>query len=156
MPYELRNRPRSPLSLCGSVVEHRRAESEDLRFDFSWGLRIFSLSHVCDKMKNIFLYFVTELTISVILFILPRLIFYFLTSLLDIVSTLRWEIAPWSFLRGVERVKEILWKTLLLNGYGAGFRWLLLIGTGVGVVWGGGVGGGRWGRWGVLRIRESL
>ena len=145
MSYKLRNRPHWPLSLCGSVVEHRGAESEDLRFDCSWGLRIFSLSHVCDKMKNIFLYFVTELTISVILFILPRLIFYFLTSLLDIVLTLRWEIAPWSFLRGVERVKEILWKTLLLNGYGAGFRGLLLIGTGVGVVGGGGVGGGCWG-----------
>ena len=36
---ELRNR--SPWGLCGSVLEHRSAESEDLRFDSAWGLRIF-------------------------------------------------------------------------------------------------------------------
>ena len=48
-PYEyvnireisISNRPRSPEGLCGSVVEHRSAESEGLRFDSSWGLRIF-------------------------------------------------------------------------------------------------------------------
>ena len=51
--YELRNRPRSPLSLCNSVVEHRSAESKSLRFD-SCGLRIFCLSHARDKTKNIF------------------------------------------------------------------------------------------------------
>ena len=50
--YELRNKPRSPWSLCGSVVEHRSAESEGLRFDSSWGLRIFSLSHARDKTKK--------------------------------------------------------------------------------------------------------
>ena len=43
-----------------SVVEHRSAESEGLRFDSSWGLRIFSLSHARDKTKNISL-FLTEL-----------------------------------------------------------------------------------------------
>ena len=43
------------------VVEHRSAESEGLTLDSSWGLRIFSLSHALDKMKNIFLYFFTEL-----------------------------------------------------------------------------------------------
>ena len=59
--HELRNRPRSLESLCGSVVEHRSAESEGLRFDSLWGLRIFSLSHARDKTKNIFLYFFTEL-----------------------------------------------------------------------------------------------
>ena len=48
-------------SLCGSVVEHRSAEFEGLRFDSSWGLRIFSLSHARDKTKNIFLYFFGEL-----------------------------------------------------------------------------------------------
>ena len=32
----------------------RSADSKDLRFDFSWGLRIFSLSHARDKTKNIF------------------------------------------------------------------------------------------------------
>ena len=39
-------------SLCGSVVEHGSAESEGLRFDSSWGLRIFSLSHARDKTKK--------------------------------------------------------------------------------------------------------
>ena len=43
-------------NLCGSVVEHQSLESEGLRFDSSWGLRVFPLSHACDKMKNIFLY----------------------------------------------------------------------------------------------------
>ena len=43
------------------MVEHRSAESEGLRFDSSWELRIFSLSHARDKTKNIFLYFFTEL-----------------------------------------------------------------------------------------------
>ena len=37
--------------VCGSVVEHWSAESEGLRFDSSWGLRIFSLSHAHDKTK---------------------------------------------------------------------------------------------------------
>ena len=41
-----------PWSLCGSVVEHRSAESEDPRFDSLWGLRIFSLSHTRDKTKK--------------------------------------------------------------------------------------------------------
>ena len=43
-------------NLCGSVVEHQSLESDGLRFDSSWGLRVFPLSHACDKMKNIFLY----------------------------------------------------------------------------------------------------
>ena len=38
-----------------SVVEHRSTESESLRFDSSWGLRIFSLSHTYHQTKNIFL-----------------------------------------------------------------------------------------------------
>ena len=49
------------LSLCGSLVEHSSAESEGLRFDSSWGLRIFSFSHAREMTKNIFLYFFTEL-----------------------------------------------------------------------------------------------
>ena len=53
--HELRNRPRSPWNLCGSVVEHRSVESEGLRFVSSWGIRIFSLSHACNKTNNIFL-----------------------------------------------------------------------------------------------------
>ena len=35
-------------------LEHRNAESEGLRFDTSWGLRIFSLSHARDKTKKHF------------------------------------------------------------------------------------------------------
>ena len=50
--YELHNRPRSPWSLCGSVIEHWSAETEGLRLDSSWGLRIFSLSHARDKRKK--------------------------------------------------------------------------------------------------------
>ena len=38
--YELRNGPCPPKSLWGSVVKHRSAESENLRFDFSWRLEI--------------------------------------------------------------------------------------------------------------------
>ena len=45
--YELRNRPRSTWSLCGSVVEHLSAESEGLRCDSSWGLPFFFL---CPKL----------------------------------------------------------------------------------------------------------
>ena len=59
MSYELRNRPRSLLSLHGSVIEHQIVESKGLRFDFSWGLRIFSLSYAHDKKKkhlSMFLY----------------------------------------------------------------------------------------------------
>ena len=43
------------------MLEHQSAESEGLRFDSSWELRVFSLSHTREKMKNIFLYFFTEL-----------------------------------------------------------------------------------------------
>ena len=57
----LRNRLHSPYSLCGSVVEYQRAGSEVLRFDSSWRLRTFSLSQVCDKTENIFLYFFIKL-----------------------------------------------------------------------------------------------
>ena len=39
--FKFRSEPRSPQSLCGSVVEHRSAESEGLRFDSSRGLQNF-------------------------------------------------------------------------------------------------------------------
>ena len=39
--FKLRSGPRSPQSLCGSVVEHQSAESEGLRFDSSRGLQSF-------------------------------------------------------------------------------------------------------------------
>ena len=68
--YGLRNAPSSPWSLCSSVVEHRSAESEGLRVDSSWGFRIFSLSHACDKTKNIFLDI--EIVIRVIIRIMER------------------------------------------------------------------------------------
>ena len=50
---ELRTRPRSPSTV--EFLGHRSAESVVLRFDSSWGLRIFSLSNARDKTKNIFL-----------------------------------------------------------------------------------------------------
>ena len=53
--HELFNRPCSPQSLWASVVEHWRAESQGLRFNSSWGLRNFSLSHTSDETKNILL-----------------------------------------------------------------------------------------------------
>ena len=53
---ELYDEPLSSLSLSGSEGEHQGSESEGLRFDSSWGLRLFTLSHACDKMKNIFFY----------------------------------------------------------------------------------------------------
>ena len=53
--YELRNRPRLPWSLCSLVVEHRSVESEGLRFDSSWGLRIFLCLKLVTRRKNIFL-----------------------------------------------------------------------------------------------------
>ena len=44
------------LAHCGVPVaqwlEHRSAESEGLKFDFSWILRIFSLSYARDKTKK--------------------------------------------------------------------------------------------------------
>ena len=48
--------PLSSSSLSGSEGEHQGMESECLRFDSSWGHRLFTLSHACDKMKNIFFY----------------------------------------------------------------------------------------------------
>ena len=48
---------RAHRNLCGSVVEHPSAESEGLRFDSSWGLRIFFSFYTRGKTKNIFLYF---------------------------------------------------------------------------------------------------
>ena len=49
-------KPRSPQSLCGSVVEHQSAESEGLRFDSSRGLQNFSLFHA----RDISIYLFTE------------------------------------------------------------------------------------------------
>ena len=59
--YELHNGSSSPYGLCSSAVEHQSAESGGLRFNSSWGLRIFSFSHTRDKTENMFLYFFTEL-----------------------------------------------------------------------------------------------
>ena len=53
--YELRNRLRSPQSLCSSEVELRSADSAGLKFDSVWGLRFSSLSRDREKTKNIFL-----------------------------------------------------------------------------------------------------
>ena len=76
---ELHNRPRSPLSLCGSVVEHWKAESEGLRFDSSWGL--FPLSYARDKTKkylSLFLYRAYNL---------PCLLFYLISIYFSILET---------------------------------------------------------------------
>ena len=46
---------------CGSVVEHWTPESQGIRFNSTLGFKIFSLLHACDRQKNVFLYFFTEL-----------------------------------------------------------------------------------------------
>ena len=68
--HELHKTPSSPWSICSSVVEHQSAESEGLRVDSSWGLRIFSLSHARDKKKNISLDI--ETVIRIIIRIMAR------------------------------------------------------------------------------------
>ena len=78
----------SPQTRCDSVVEHRSAETESLRFDSSWELRIVSLSHARDKTKNVFYFLLSsKLTIFLILFqsinvmnIVPRKINTLLTE----------------------------------------------------------------------------
>ena len=78
----------SPQTRCDSVVEHRSAETESLRFDSSWELRIVSLSHARDKTKNVFYFLLSsKLTIFLILFqsinvmnIVPRKIKTLLTE----------------------------------------------------------------------------
>ena len=54
-------------SLYGSVVEHRSAESEGLRFDSSRGLRIVSLSHARDKTKTSFTTVIIVTTITLVI-----------------------------------------------------------------------------------------
>ena len=51
--YKLRDRSRSPWGICGSVVQHRSAESEGLNFDSSWGL----CSTLVKRRKKILLSF---------------------------------------------------------------------------------------------------
>ena len=46
---------------CSATELELECGTIGLRFNSSWGLRIFSLSNACDKTKNIFLYFFTEL-----------------------------------------------------------------------------------------------
>ena len=53
--YGLRNAPSSPWSICSSMVEHRSAESEGLRVDSSWGLRVFFFVPRSWQDENIFL-----------------------------------------------------------------------------------------------------
>ena len=53
--------PNSMLDACHmnfviDLLTRKSLWCEGLRFDSSWGLRIFSLAHARDKMKNIFLY----------------------------------------------------------------------------------------------------
>ena len=44
-------------------LEHRSAESEGLRFDSSWGLRIFSSSRVRDKTKKTSFSIINDVTL---------------------------------------------------------------------------------------------
>ena len=46
---------------CSATELELECGTGGLRFNSSWGLRIFSLSNAHDKTKNIFLYFFTEL-----------------------------------------------------------------------------------------------
>ena len=59
MSNELRNKPLAHRGVSvAQWLEHRSAVSEGLRFDSSWRLRIFSLSHARDKTnKNLSLHF---------------------------------------------------------------------------------------------------
>ena len=43
------------------MIEQQSVDSEGLRFDSLWELTFSSLTHTCDKTKNIFLHFFTEL-----------------------------------------------------------------------------------------------
>ena len=52
------------------MEEHRSAESEALRFDSSWGLRILSWSRPRDKTKNIFLFLYRAQNLTSLLFCL--------------------------------------------------------------------------------------
>ena len=64
-----------PWSLWGSVVEHRNAESEGLRFDSSWRHRFFfSLSHARDMTKNIFLYLYQAQNLPSLLFLSKKIL----------------------------------------------------------------------------------
>lgn len=60
LKYHVCNRGSAIVHKFANKTVHRSAESEGLRFDSSWRLRIFSLSCAPDKTKNIFLYFFTE------------------------------------------------------------------------------------------------
>ena len=72
--YELRKGNCLPYSLCGSVVKHRSAESEGLRFDSSWGM--FSLSYARDETKNTFLFFFTDLKTNHLFTLFTRFFFF--------------------------------------------------------------------------------
>ena len=43
------------------MIEQQSVDSEGLRFDSLWELTFSSLTHTCDKTKNIFLHFFTKL-----------------------------------------------------------------------------------------------
>ena len=62
--HELRSGPGPPQTLRGSAVEHRRAESEDLRSDCHGDSEFFPLSHARgETKKKLFLYFFSGLEI---------------------------------------------------------------------------------------------
>ena len=53
---ELCNGPPSPSNLCGLAVEHWSVESQGLRFNSSWELRIFLYPMLLIRQKNLSLY----------------------------------------------------------------------------------------------------
>ena len=61
--------------ICGSVVEHRSAESEGLRFDSSWGLR--RKTSFSNSLPS------SKLTISLVL-----------STILDVLQEIFWKLYP--------------------------------------------------------------
>ena len=80
---------------------------EFLWFDSSWWLEIFSLSHTCDKAKNIFLYIENMLLISVLTTWIEVCSDYYVVEIDPINPCLRWEgvmsrqCQSWSYVLGL-------------------------------------------------------
>ena len=72
-------------------LSERALEPEGLRFDSSWWLEIFSLSHTCDKAKNIFLYIENMLLISMLTTWIEIWSDYYVVEIDPINPCLRWE-----------------------------------------------------------------
>ena len=60
----------SPQSLCNPVVEHWNMDSKGRRYNSSWGLKIFCLSHVQTKKKHLSLFLYQAQNLPSLLFLL--------------------------------------------------------------------------------------